>query len=143
MADALAWIKRFWWVFAIVAVIGATLWIGGLIAAPFVWLGERLCLPGSDCQIGRLRDRLDASESQNDAFAEQTEGREEIARANDAAQVVILETRTITERAVTEAQGAPDAQTPVGPDRDARARSVRERLCLANPGSCPGPAPQD
>ena len=141
MAEALAWIKRFWWVFAIVAAIGLTLWIGGLIAAPFVWLGDKLdgvfCY-SQECKAERLQDALDAALSDRDARLEELEGRQAISEANDAAQARILQSRTITTEAVTQAQGAPDAQTPVSGDLARVLVMADDRLCAVQPASCAG-----
>ena len=138
MADAIALIKRFWWALAIVAAVGCFLWLKGLVMAPFVAAGEWLCLPSSDCAEQRLRDALDAALSDRDARLEELEGRQAVSEANDAAQARNLQYRTITTEAVSQAQGAPHAPTPVTGDLAGVLVSADDRLCAVQPASCAG-----
>ena len=142
LRDALAFARRFWWLLAAVAAVFIAIWAWEAIKAPFDWLGERFCVSGSDCRAARTQRELDRTRSDLDARNEEAEGRAVVDRQDDAARVVVLETRTIVTQAQAEAQGAPDAEIPVGPERDARARAVRERLCLAHPGTCAGSPPE-
>jgi hypothetical protein len=131
-------IRSAWFWLAVIGV-AVILW---LFVSRFLGWGDVFCL-SDGCQLDRTRAQLERAQSDLSARNEESEGRTAIQREADAAQVVVIETvRTVTE-ATTQAQGAPDAQTPVGPDRTARARAVRQRLCVAHPESCPGQSADD
>lgn len=55
------------------------------------------------------------------------------------AERVIERTNTIT-RYVEKASGAPDAKTPLGPDRQRRVAEHDDSLCEQRPAVCPGRA---
>lgn len=126
------------WGLALIALAVIVVWV---LAARFLGFGDVFCTSDA-CKLARTQRELDLTRSDLSARNEEAEGEAVIRQQEDAARVVVLETRTIVTQAQAEAQGAPDAQTPVGPERDARARAVRERLCMAHPGTCAGQAPE-
>lgn len=142
-ADVFAWMRRFWWLIAAILAVILALWAWEKVKAPFVWLGERFCVEGSECQVRRLEERNAQLESAVRSAVAEANARDRLSAATEAATETRVETRTIVVHGQTEAQGAPDAQNPVGPDRDARARAVRQRLCVAHPAACAGQPAED
>lgn len=52
----------------------------------------------------------------------------------------VIERHTETVRYVEKASAAPDAKTPLGPDRSQRVADHTSGLCLSRPSVCPGGA---
>jgi hypothetical protein len=132
--------REFWLyvVAPVVAIILAVL-LWNVVSAPFVWLGERFdavfCV-SAECKLERAEAERDRLKSEVSARLEEREAREALRQAVERSNTVILETRTITERAVTEAEGAPDADTPLDPARADRLRAHDRGLCDLAPESC-------
>lgn len=138
-ADLFSLVRRFWWLIAAILAVIVVL----VLWSQLVGLVERINPFDAESRAARAERALEIARSEISAREAESEGREAMNDANGQAQVVIIETRTITERAVTEAEGAPDAEISVGPERDARLRDWRNGLCLAHPGSCADPASDD
>lgn len=118
----------------IIAVILIGRWADGLTA----WL------PWSDeSRLERAEARADRAEADADARRIEVEyldkQRDEVAEATR----VIIETRTVTERAIVQAEAAPDASVEIDPDRADRLRGADRRLCELAPDLCSGSTAPD
>ena len=118
----------------IIAVILIGRWADGLTA----WL------PWSDeSRLERAEARADHAEA--DAANRRTEvvWLEKQQADVAAATRVIIETRTVTERAIVQAEAAPDASVEIDPGRADRLRGADRRLCELAPDLCPGATAPD
>lgn len=121
----------------------AWFWLAVICLAVIVWLfvarflgwGDVFCL-SDGCQLDRTRAELERTQSDLSARNEEAEGRTALNRQAEAAQVVIVETRTIAVEASAQTHGAPDADTPLSPDLAGVLGDADRRMCAASPGSC-------
>jgi len=126
------------------AALVAVILIGLTVMAVSRWWDDLWdWLPWSTEQrLARAETRAD--QAQADADARRTEvvwlekQRADVAEATR----VILQTRTVTARAVVQAEEAPDASIEIDPGRAERLRGADRRLCELAPVQCAGePAP--
>lgn len=120
------------WFWVLLALAVLLIW---LAAARFLGFGDVFCL-SDGCQLERARERLERTESDLSARNEEAEGRQAVQQEAERSHTIILETRTITTQAVAEAYGAPDADTPLDPERADRLRRADERLCAVADSAC-------
>lgn len=139
---------------AFVRAVSPTGWltIAGLAVVAFIGLG--LMRPtflglqfdpfGMDARkIDSLTTERDAAVSDGIARGLEVEGMADQQTRLDATHRIIVDVSAATASAVAEARNAPDADTPLDPDRLARLRANDQRLCDGVPASCPASAPAD
>jgi hypothetical protein len=128
---------------AVAALVAAVLIALAVMAVSRWWDDLWDWLPWSTEQrLERAETR--AETAQADAAARRTEVAWLEKQQADVAEAtrVLIETRTVTERAVTRAEEAPDASVEIDPDRADRLRDADRRLCGLAPVDCgTGPAP--
>lgn len=116
----------------VVAAVGVVLFgLAGLARPSF--LGLKFDPFGIDA---RKMDRL---ESEVSVLEREASGNAEIAVASQTFHTREVVIRDLARQAETEARTAPDAETPLDPDRVARIRAADNRLCIVTPAICPAP----
>ena len=80
--------------------------------------------------------KLDRLESQVSVLEREAVGNAEIAAATQTFHTREVVIRDLARQAETEARTAPDAETPLDPDRVARIRAADHRLCIVAPSIC-------
>jgi hypothetical protein len=118
-----------WLVIAAVAVV--LFGLAGLARPSF--LGLKFDPFGIDAR------KIDRLETEVSVLEREATGNAEIAAATQTfhtREVVILD---LARQAETEARTAPDAETPLDPDRVARIRAADHRLCIVAPSICANP----
>ena len=85
--------------------------------------------------------KMDRLEGQVDVLEREATGNAEIAAATQTFHTREVVIRELSRQAEIEARTAPDANTPLDPDRVARIRSTDHRLCIVAPAICPDPDP--
>lgn len=101
------------------------------------WDGLTAWLPWSDeSRLERAEVRLDRLQTDLAERQAQVQALERQAAATHAAHAAITQARTITARASTLAETAPDASTEIDPDRADRLRDADRRLCALQPDLC-------
>lgn len=122
----------------IVVIIAA---IAGLSLVSALWSGLWSWLPWSEAsQLDRAETRADTAESEADARGLEAQGNAEQVTRTEAYGDIRIRVEGVTASAVTEARSAPDAETPLDPDRGARLRDHDRSLCQLAPASCAAPA---
>jgi hypothetical protein len=89
----------------------------------------------------RAEVKADRLEGQVSTLEREAAGQAEIAVATETFHTRELVVREIAAQAETEARNAPDADTPLAPERADRLRSHDFRLCDEFPGFCADPDP--
>jgi hypothetical protein len=118
-----------WLVIAAVAVV--LFGLAGLARPSF--LGLKFDPFGIDARkLDQLTDQVSVME--RDAI-----GNADIAAATQTFHTREVVIRELSRQAEIEARTAPDAETPLDPDRVARIRAADNRLCSAYPAICPNP----
>ena len=84
----------------------------------------------------RTAAKADRLEGQVSTLEREAAGQAEIAVATETHHTREIVVREIAAQAETEARNAPDADTPLAPERAARLRSHDLRLCDEFPGFC-------
>lgn len=92
------------------------------------WSAERR-LDRAEAELADARSSLRARQVEAEARARQ-------ATAVDDAHHTLTQARAATARAVTQSEGAPDADQPLDPDRLDRLRAHDRRLCDLSPALC-------
>lgn len=92
-------------------------------------------------QARQLSKKVGQLESEVSTMEREATGNAEIAAATQTFHTREVVIRDLTRQAEVEARNAPDAETPLTPDRVDRIRSADNRLCLAHPRICPDPDP--
>jgi hypothetical protein len=101
------------------------------------WDGLTAWLPWSDeSRLDRAHVRLEQVRTDLAAREAQVQALERQAASAHAAQETLTQARTITARASTLAETAPDAETEIDPDRADRLRDADRRLCALSPDLC-------
>ena len=85
--------------------------------------------------------KIDRLESEVSVLEREATGNAEIAAATQTFHTREVVIRELSRNAEIEARNAPDAETPLDPDRVARIRAADHRLCSAYPTICPDPDP--
>ena len=88
------------------------------------------------CIDARKIDRLETEVS---VLEREATGNAEIAVATQTFHTREVVIRDLARKAETEARTAPDAETPLDPDRVGRLRAADNRLCSAYPAICSNP----
>ena len=83
--------------------------------------------------------KIDRLETEVSVLEREATGNAEIASATQTFHTREVVIRDLSRQAEIEARTAPDAETPLDPDRVARIRAVDYRLCSAYPAICPDP----
>ena len=83
--------------------------------------------------------KIDRLESEVSVLEREATGNAEIAQATQTFHTREVVIRDLSRNAEIEARNAPDAETPLDPDRVARIRAADHRLCSAYPTICPDP----
>jgi hypothetical protein len=118
-----------WLVIAAVAVV--LFGLAGLARPSF--LGFKFDPFGIDARkIDRLKTEVSVLERE-------AVGNAEIAAATQTFHTREVVIRELARQAETEARTAPDAETPLDPDRVARIRAADHRLCIVAPSICANP----
>lgn len=127
----------------IVAALSVAAFVGlGLMRPTF--LGLRFDPFGMDARkIDRLTTERDAAVSDGVARGLEVEGMADQQTRLDATHRIIVDVNASTATAVAEARNAPDAETPLDPDRLARLRANDQRLCDRVRAACPTAPPAD
>lgn len=89
----------------------------------------------------RAEAKADRLEGQVTTLEREAAGQAEIAVATETFHTREVVVREIAAQAETEARNAPDADTPLSPERADRLRSHDLRLCDEFPGFCADPDP--
>ena len=84
-----------------------------------------------------LAVKADRLEGQVSTLEREAAGQAEIAVATEVHHTREIIIREGTAQAIAEARSAPDATTPLDPQRADRLRAADERLCLDAPALCP------
>ena len=92
-------------------------------------------------RAGRLKAEAVALRAENATLEREAAGQTEIAAATEIFHTREVVVREIAAQAETEARNAPDADTPLAPERADRLRSHDLRLCNEFPGLCADPDP--
>lgn len=101
------------------------------------WDGLTAWLPWSDeGRLERAEVRLDRLQTDLAERQAQVESLERQSASIHAAHDTVTQARTITARAATLAETAPDASTEIAPDRADRLRDADRRLCAVQPDLC-------
>jgi len=85
----------------------------------------------------RAEAKADRLEGQVSTLEREAAGQAEIATATEVHHTREIIIREGTAQAIAEARSAPDATTPLDPQRADRLRAADERLCLDAPALCP------
>lgn len=80
--------------------------------------------------------KLDRLEGHVSVLEREAVGQAEIAAATQTFHTREVVIRDLARQAETEARTAPDAETPLDPDRVARIRAADHRLCIVAPAIC-------
>lgn len=123
--------KTGWFVIAAVAV--ALFGLAGLVRPSF--LGLKFDPFGIDAR------KIDRLEGEVSVLEREAVGNAEIAAATQTFHTREVVIRDLARQAETEARTAPDAETPLDPDRVARIRAADDRLCIVAPSICASPDP--
>ena len=83
--------------------------------------------------------RLDQLTDQVAVMEREAIGNAEVAVATQTFHTREVVIRELSRQAEIEARTAPDAETPLDPDRVGRLRAADHRLCSAYPAICPNP----
>jgi hypothetical protein len=83
--------------------------------------------------------KIDRLENDVSVLEREAVGNAEIATATQTFHTREVVIRELSRNAEIEARKAPDAETPLDPDRVARIRAADHRLCSAYPAICPDP----
>ena len=83
--------------------------------------------------------KIDRLETEVAVLEREATGNAEIAAATQTFHTREVVIRELSRQAEIEARTAPDAETPLDPDRVARIRAADHRLCSAYPAICPNP----
>lgn len=107
--------------------------LGWLIAGVALVIGLAL-LAGAWAQLWSwwpwsAERRADRAEAALEAAKDRAAVNEAITKAERQAAPVMIETRTVVAAATASARSAPDATTPLDPDRAERLRDADRRLC--------------
>ncbi len=123
----------------IVAVVLAI--IAAVALAAHQWDRLWSWLPWSDeRRLERVIDQRDRLAAEAAAQAAHIEALTAQARRVETVHRQVIELRDLTDPVIHEARSAPDASTPLDPDRADRLREHDRRLCELAPGACAGPA---
>jgi hypothetical protein len=123
--------KTGWLVIAAVALV--VFGLAGLVRPSF--LGLKFDPFGIDAR------KIDRLENQVSVLEREATGNAEIAAATQTFHTREVVIRDLARQAETEARTAPDAETPLDPDRVARIRAADYRLCIVAPSICANPDP--
>jgi hypothetical protein len=115
----------------IVAVAVVVFSLAGLVRPSF--LGLKFDPFGIDAR------KIDRLESEVSVLEREAVGNAEIAAATQTFHTREVVIRELSRQAEIEARTAPDAETPLTPDRVGRLRAADHRLCSAYPAICPDP----
>jgi hypothetical protein len=85
--------------------------------------------------------KIDRLETEVAVLEREATGNAEIAAATQTFHTREVVIRDLSRQAETEARTAPDAETPLDPDRVARIRAADNRLCIVAPTICASPDP--
>jgi hypothetical protein len=85
--------------------------------------------------------KIDRLENDVSVLEREATGNAEIASATQTFHTREVVIRELSRNAEIDARTAPDANTPLDPDRVARIRAADHRLCEAYPAICPDPDP--
>jgi hypothetical protein len=121
--------KTGWLVIAAVAVV--LFGLAGLARPSF--LGLKFDPFGIDAR------KIDRLEGEVSVLEREAVGNAEIAAATQTFHTREVVIRELSRQAEIEARTAPDAETPLTPDRVGRLRAADHRLCSAYPAICPDP----
>lgn len=115
-----------------------------IIAAAHFWNQWTAWLPWSvESRLERVERDLARTTSDLSARTLEVEAAQQQAAQTEARHTREVIVREITVQAVTQARGAPDAETPLDPDRLERLRSHDDGLCNVRPGVCAPSPDQD
>ncbi len=120
-----------WLVIAAVAVV--LFGLAGLTRPSF--LGLKFDPFGIDAR------KIDRLEREVSVLEREATGNAEIAVATQTFHTREVVIRDLARKAEIEARTAPDAETPLDPDRVARIRAADNRLCIVAPSICASPDP--
>ena len=85
--------------------------------------------------------KIDRLENDVSVLKRKTTGNAKIASAEQTFHTREVVIRELSRNAEIEARTAPDANTPLDPDRVARIRAADNRMCIVAPSICPDPDP--
>jgi hypothetical protein len=85
--------------------------------------------------------KIDRLETEVSVLEREAVGQAEIAAATQTFHTREVVIRDLARQSETEARTAPDAETPLDPDRVARIRAADHRLCIVAPTICASPDP--
>lgn len=85
--------------------------------------------------------KIDRLEGEVSVLEREAVGQAEIAAATQTFHTREVVIRDLARQSETEARTAPDAETPLDPDRVARIRAADHRLCIVAPTICANPDP--
>jgi hypothetical protein len=85
--------------------------------------------------------KIDRLENDVSVLEREATGNAEITNATQTFHTREVVIRELSRNAEIEARNAPDAETPLDPDRVARIRAADHRLCIVAPAICPDPDP--
>ena len=127
-----AWIK---------IVAGALAVMTAMAVAAHQWDRLWSWLPWSDARrLERVMDQRDRLAAQAAVQAAHIEALTEQARRVETVHRQVIELRDLTDPVIHEARSAPDASTPLDPNRADRLREHERRLGELASGACAGPA---
>jgi hypothetical protein len=127
-----AWIK---------IVAGALAVMTAMAVAAHQWDRLWSWLPWSDARrLERVMDQRDRLAAQAAVQAAHIEALTEQARRVETVHRQVIELRDLTDPVIHEARSAPDASTPLDPNRADRLREHDRSLCELASGACAGPA---
>jgi hypothetical protein len=85
--------------------------------------------------------KIDRLESEVSVLEREAAGNAAITTATQTFHTREVVIRDLARQAEIEARTAPDAETPIDPERVARIRAADNRLCIVAPAICPAPDP--
>lgn len=131
------WLKVAATVVAAIAVVALVSHQWDRLTAWWPWSDESR-LERAERKVEDLSDRLATSEANAAARAAEAEANADQVRRVETHHRQVIELRDLTDPVIHEARSAPDASTPLDPDRADRLREHDRRLCGLVPDVCPG-----
>ena len=129
------WVKALLIVGAAILAIALVSHQWNRLTAWWPWSAESR-LERAERQVQDLTTRLTTAEADAAARAAEAAGNADQVRRVETVHRQVIELRDVTDPVIHEARSAPDASTPLDPDRADRLRQHDRRLCELVPGVC-------
>ena len=134
------WLKVLLIVAAMIAAVAVVSHQWNQLTAWLPWSAESR-LDRAEDQLEDLRGDLATSEADAAARAAETQANADQVQRIETVHRQVIELRDLTDPVIHEARSAPDASTPLDPDRADRLREHDRRLCELAPDVCPAAGP--